>query len=104
MTPDPKLVEAVAREISASARMPLSIWDADDPQGITNKAIREQLLTIARAALAVIAASGEWWTAPWNATLRMKVVAGTEAEAGCGMGEVWGFFRDAHLKDPGTDK
>ncbi len=96
MPPDPKLVEAVARALCLND----TGYQIDDYLEVE----RATYVEAAEAALAAISASGDWWIAPWNATLRMKVVAGTEAEAGYGMGGVWGFLRDAHLKDPGTAK
>ncbi len=91
MTPDPKLVEAVAR---AYAR-----WsDRSDVN------YQDYLPGIA-AALAAISAGGEWWIAPWEATSKMETAA-DELECSVSYFDwivMWVAMRDAHLKDTGTD-
>ncbi len=97
MIPDPKLVEAVARAHYESYG---GNWDVL-PEGV--KAMDRQRAT---AVLAAIAASREWWIAPWEASDEMDRAAGpysaeTEPEQAKAM---FRAMRTAHLKDTGTDK
>ncbi len=105
MTPDPKLVEAVARALCASDGL---TWEkllgamADHP-------LITEYRKHARAALAAISASGEWWIAPWEATDAMIEVGHMQcrrdASFSMDMAEkCFAEMRDAHLKDTGTGK
>ncbi len=82
MSPDPKLIEAVAK----------AIWDCDAAGPIRVSAAR----LLAKEVLAAISASGEWWVAPWH-------LSDEEKQNWVGFAWWWQEFRNAHLKDTGTD-
>jgi uncharacterized alpha-E superfamily protein len=102
MTPDPKLVEAVAR----------ALWDAHEERHDLTKEPWEDAGEFwqgvyredARTALAAIAASGEWWVAPRDVSLRMMAaaVARNSDLVEPHVAVAWDDMRDAYLKDTGT--
>jgi hypothetical protein len=99
MTPDPKLVEAVARAIADKQTYGVP-WE----QLLASSQL--QYIGQAQAVLAAISASGEWWVAPWE-ILETDPIA--TALYNCGVEATdllgtWRDVRDAHLKDTGTDK
>ncbi len=112
MTPDPKLVEAVARAILAGhdwtvgahidedeTRDENTGWEAMQPDW------QEAYRKMARAALAAIPASGEWWIAPTKPTGAMIAggnAAGFKSSWLTVTSDVYAGMRDAHLKDTGT--
>ncbi len=101
MTPDPKLVEAVAR----------ALWyaheerEVKEPWGEAGEHWQAWYRNDAVTALAAIPASGEWWIAPW--ILPVDDFGDSPSAFVKGL---WALFReqlnvgDAHLKDTGTDK
>ncbi len=97
MTPDPKLVEAVARAIARCEYGSDAEFEAEwgDGQGAWQYWNRRE----ATAALAAISASGEWWIAPASLTGAMVDALGNGSFA-----DNYERVRNAHLKDTGTDK
>ncbi len=98
MSPDPKLVEVVARAMFMSTQEPEYAETAWEflPEDAGSHGTKRGYRDMARAAFAAIAASGEWWIAPWT------IPSGSHPT--CALDEWWQDFRDAHLKDTGTDK
>ncbi len=102
MTPDPKLVEAVAKAMFMSTQEPEYAETAWEflPEDAGSHGTKRDYRDMARAALAAIPASGEWWVAPTEpseamvaATVRFgRTIAETAFRA----------MRDAHLKYTGT--
>ncbi len=104
MTSDPKLIEAVAKAVAESVSLS---WPSDAGGDIVRPAQQAQLLAMARAALAAISASGEWWIAPTKPTGAMIAggnAAGFKANWRSVTNDVYAGMRDAHLEDTGTDK
>ncbi len=111
MTPDPKLLEAVARaiyeHIDARARP-----EDQEPWEQAGEFWRGVYCDEAGAALAAISASGEWWVAPWRVTEDMERAAFQNAEfddRGLTLDDyhdqpakAFAAMRDAYLKDMGT--
>ncbi len=103
MTPDPKLVEAVARAIARSDGWDIgSNHDGNDWSRVPTPAYRT-FHQQAAAALAAIPASGEWWIAPWLPREAMVQAAAKQPQQ-MSLVKLWEDMRDAHLKDTGTDK
>ncbi len=93
MTPDPKLVEAVARAIACKQTYGVP-WD------MLPASSQLQFIGQAQAVLAAISASGEWWIAPTEPSEAM--VAATVRFGRTIAATVFRELRDAHLKDTGT--
>ncbi len=125
MTPDPKLVEAVARQIAQANgddfdALPLGKAEWTHARGQfggrfrdINEPTKADYLEMGEAALAAIPASGEWWIAPAEATESMQADGRDAIEPWLPQGriakpatdqwqiarEVYAAMRDAHLKD-----